>query len=52
MLIPKEKNLLLEHELSARELSRETLMGEISRKTETNLDKLDEANVLRAEILE
>ena len=48
----KIKNQLLEHELIAEELSGETLMVEISAKTELNLDKLVEAIVLQAEILD
>ncbi len=48
----KIKNQLLEHELIAEELSGETLMVEISAKTKLNLDKLIEAIVLQAEILD
>ncbi len=48
----KIKNQLLEHELIAEELSGETLMVEISAKTKLNLEKLLEAIVLQAEILD
>ena len=48
----KIKNQLLEHELIAEDLSGETLMVEISAKTKSNLDKLLEAIVLQAEILD
>ncbi len=48
----KIKNQLLEHELIAEELSGETLMVEISAKTKLNLDKLIEAIILQAEILD
>ena len=48
----KIKNQLLEHELIAEDLSGETLMVEISAKTKKNLDKLVEAIVLQAEILD
>ncbi len=48
----KIKNQLLEHELIAEELSGETLMVEISAKQKLNLDKLVEAIVLQAEILD
>tara|TARA_Y100000996_G_scaffold336373_1_gene272960 strand:+ start:527 stop:2743 length:2217 start_codon:yes stop_codon:yes gene_type:complete len=48
----KIKNQLLEHELIAEELSGDTLMVEISAKTKLNLDKLIEAIVLQAEILD
>ncbi len=48
----KIKNQLLEHELIAEELSGETLMIEISAKTKKNLDKLVEAIILQAEILD
>ena len=48
----KIKNQLLEHELIAEELLGETLMIEISAKTKKNLDKLIEAIVLQAEILD
>ena len=48
----KIKNQLLEHELIAEDLSGETLMVEISAKTKLNLDKLVEAIVLQAEILD
>ena len=48
----KVKNQLLEHELIAEELSGDTLMVEISAKTKLNLDKLVEAIILQAEILD
>ena len=48
----KIKNQLLEHELIAEELSGDVLMIEISTKTKKNLDKLIEAIVLQAEILD
>ena len=48
----KIKNQLLEHELIAEDLSGDTLMVEISAKTKLNLDKLIEAIVLQAEILD
>jgi len=48
----KIKNQLLEHELIAEELSGDVLMIEISTKTKKNLDKLVEAIVLQAEILD
>ena len=48
----KIKNQLLEHELIAEDLSGDTLMVEISAKTKLNLDKLVEAVVLQAEILD
>ena len=48
----KIKNQLLEHELIAEDLSGETLMVEISAKTKKNLDKLIEAIILQAEILD
>ena len=48
----KIKNQLLEHELIAEDLSGETLMVEISTKTKKNLDKLVEAIILQAEILD
>ena len=48
----KIKNQLLEHELIAEDLSGETLMVEISAKTKLNLDKLVEAIILQAEILD
>ncbi len=48
----KIKNQLLEYELIAEDLSGETLMVEISAKTKLNLDKLVEAIVLQAEILD
>ena len=48
----KIKNQLLEHELIAEELSGDTLMVEISAKTKLNLDKLIEAIILQAEILD
>jgi translation initiation factor IF-2 len=48
----KIKNQLLEHELIAEELSGDTLMVEISAKNKLNLDKLVEAIILQAEILD
>ncbi len=48
----KIKNQLLEHELIAEDLSGDTLMVEISAKTKINLDKLIEAIILQAEILD
>ena len=48
----KIKNQLLEHELIAEDLSGDTLMVEISAKTKKNLDKLLEAIILQAEILD
>ena len=48
----KIKNQLLEHELIAEDLSGDTLMVEISAKTKLNLEKLVEAIVLQAEILD
>ncbi len=48
----KIKNQLLEHELIAEDLSGDTLMVEISTKTKSNLNKLVEAIVLQAEILD
>tara|TARA_A100001011_G_scaffold153399_1_gene161840 strand:+ start:834 stop:3053 length:2220 start_codon:yes stop_codon:yes gene_type:complete len=48
----KIKNQLLEHELIAEELSGETLMIEISAKTKKNLDKLIDAIILQAELLD
>ncbi len=48
----KIKNQLLEHELIAEDLSGDTLMVEISAKTKLNLDKLVEAVILQAEILD
>jgi len=48
----KIKNQLLEYELIAEDLSGETLMVEISAKTKLNLEKLVEAIVLQAEILD
>ncbi len=48
----KVKNQLLEYELIAEDLSGDTLMVEISAKTKSNLDKLVEAIVLQAEILD
>ncbi len=50
--VQKVKNQLLEHELIAEELSGDTLMVEISAKKRLNLDKLIEAIVLQAEILD
>ncbi|MBD1168565.1 translation initiation factor IF-2 [Pelagibacterales bacterium SAG-MED06] len=48
----KIKNQLLEHELIAEDLSGDTLMVEISATAKKNLDKLVEAIVLQAEILD
>ena len=48
----KIKNQLLEHELIAEDLSGDTLMVEISAITKLNLDKLVEAIILQAEILD
>ena len=48
----KIKNQLLEYELIAEELSGDTLMVEISAKTKKNLNKLIEAIILQAEILD
>ena len=48
----KIKNQLLEYELIAEDLSGDTLIVEISAKTKKNLDKLVEAIVLQAEILD
>ena len=48
----KIKNQLLEQELIAEDLSGDTLMVEISTKTKLNLDKLIEAIILQAEILD
>ena len=48
----KIKNQLLEYELIAEDLSGDTLMVEISAKTKMNLDKLIEAIILQAEILD
>ena len=48
----KIKNQLLEHELIAEDLSGDTLMVEISAKTRLNLDKLIDAIILQAEILD
>ncbi len=48
----KIKNQLLEHELIAEDLSGDTLMVEISAKTKSNLNKLIEAIILQAEILD
>tara|TARA_Y100001970_G_scaffold193132_1_gene234731 strand:- start:786 stop:2999 length:2214 start_codon:yes stop_codon:yes gene_type:complete len=48
----KIKNQLLEHELIAEDLSGDTLMVEISTKTKKNLEKLVEAIILQAEILD
>ncbi len=48
----KIKNQLLEFELIAEDLSGDTLMVEISAKTKLNLDKLVEAIILQAEILD
>jgi translation initiation factor IF-2 len=48
----KIKNQLLEHEFIAEDLSGDTLMVEISATTKMNLDKLVEAIILQAEILD
>ena len=48
----KVKNQLLEHELIAEDLSGDTLMVEISAKKKLNLEKLIEAIILQAEILD
>ena len=48
----KVKNQLLEHELISEDLSGDTFMVEMSAKTKLNLDKLIEAIVLQAEILD
>ena len=48
----KIKNQLLEHELIAEDLSGDTLMIEISTKTKKNLEKLTEAIILQAELLD
>ncbi len=48
----KIKNQLLEYELIAEDLSGDTLMVEISAKTKLNLEKLVEAIILQAEILD
>ena len=48
----KIKNQLLEYELIAEDLSGDTLMVEISTKTNQNLDKLVESVILQAEILD
>ena len=48
----KIKNQLLEYELIAEDLSGDTLMVEISAKTKLNIDKLVEAIILQAEILD
>ncbi len=48
----KIKNQLLEHELIAEDLSGDTLMVEISAKNKSNLDKLIDAIILQAEILD
>ena len=48
----KIKNQLLEHELIAEDLSGDTLIVEISAKAKMNLDKLIEAIILQAEILD
>ena len=51
-LIQKIKNQLLEHELIAEDLSGDTLMIEISTKTNKNLDKLIESIILQSELLD
>ena len=48
----KIKNQLLEYELIAEDLSGDTLMVEISTKTNQNLNKLVESIILQAEILD
>ncbi len=48
----KIKNQLLEYELIAEDLSGDTLMVEISTKNKKNLDKLIEALLLQAELLD
>ena len=48
----KIKNQLLEHELIAEDLSGETLMIEISTKNKNNIDRLIEAIILQAELLD
>ena len=48
----KIRNQLLEHELISEEMSGDTLMVEISTKTKKNLDKLIEAVLLQAELLD
>ena len=48
----KIKNQLLEHELVSEDLSGDTLTVEISAKKKLNLDKLIEAIILQAEILD
>ena len=48
----KIKNQLLEYELIAEDLSGDTLMVEISTKTKKNLEKLVEAILLQAELLD
>ncbi len=48
----KIKNQLLEYELIAEDLSGDTLMIEISTKTKNNLEKLVEAILLQAELLD
>ena len=48
----KIKNQLLEHELISEDMSGDTLMVEISTKTQKNLDKLIEAVLLQAELLD
>tara|TARA_B100001175_G_scaffold50720_1_gene39982 strand:+ start:2018 stop:4240 length:2223 start_codon:yes stop_codon:yes gene_type:complete len=48
----KIKNQLLEYELIAEDLSGDTLMVEISTKTNQNLEKLVESIVLQAELLD
>ena len=47
----KVKNQLLEHELISEDLSGDTLMVEISAKTNKNIDKLLESITLQAELL-
>jgi len=48
----KIKNELLNYEIVAEDLSGDTMFVEVSAKNKTNLDKLEEAILLQAEILE
>jgi translation initiation factor IF-2 len=48
----KVRETLLQHELVVEEMGGETLAIEVSAKSKTNLDKLEEAIVLQSEILE
>ena len=50
--VQKVKNQLLEHELIAEDMSGDTLMVEISTKTNLNIDKLIESILLQSEILD